>query len=414
MSVDYDVTVIGGGASGMMCALRCARAGLRVLLLEKEILLGRKILVTGNGRCNFTNINASGNKYYGDGKFAETVLKIFPARACLKFFDDLGLLYREEGEGRYFPITGKSASVNDCFAAALLFVGADIKCKCEALKAYKAEGGFKVECSDGAKYCSKFLVLACGGAAYPQVSGSMKGYDLARSFGHKIINPRPALSAIDLKENAVSRLAGLKLYCAASLSDNPQQREEGEVTFGAKGVGGNNILTLSRQAQNGDKLILDFMPQFSAAEFKALLKERAAKYPSFKIKELFTGILPAPLYNLLMDYAGLRKNTLLVEINDNIFDRIISTVKGWPFTVAGIRSFKEASCTAGGVSAGEVSPERCESKLVKGLYITGELLDIDGHCGGYNLQFAWASGYAASEAIEVEYGKSNSKKNKGS
>lgn len=411
MSVDYDVTVIGGGASGMMCALRCARAGLRVLLLEKEILLGRKILVTGNGRCNFTNINASGDKYYGDKKFAETVLRIFPARACLKFFDDLGLLYREEGEGRYFPITGKAASVNDCFAAALLFAGAEIKCKCEVLKVYKSGGGFKAECSDGAKYSSKALVLACGGAAYPQVSGSMKGYELARSFGHKIIKPRPALSAIDIKENAISRLAGLKLYCGASLSVYPKNKEEGEITFGAKGVGGNNILTLSRNAKPGDTLILDFMPQFSAAEFKALLKKRAAKYPSFKIKELFTGILPAPLYNLLMDYAGLRKNTLLVEINDNIFDRIVSTVKGWPFTVADVRSFKEAACTAGGVSVEEINPCTCESKLEKGLYITGELLDIDGHCGGYNLQFAWASGYAASKAIEVEYGKSNSKEN---
>lgn len=414
MSFKYDVLVLGGGASGMMCALMCARAGLRALLLEKELVLGRKILVTGNGRCNFTNINASGDKYYGDKKFAETVLNGFPARACLKFFDDLGLLYREEGEGRYFPITGKAASVNDCLAAALLFAGADIKCKCEVLKVYKSESGFKAECSDGARYSSKALVLACGGAAYPQVSGSMKGYDLARSFGHKIITPRPALSAIDIKENGLARLAGLKLYCSAFLSARPGHKEAGEITFGAKGVGGNNILTLSRNAKPGDKLILDFMPQFSAAEFKALLKERALAYPSFKVKEMFVGILPPALANLLIDYAGLRKNTLLVEINENIFDRIVSTLKGWPFTVAGVRSFKEACCSAGGVSTAEVNPDTCESKLEEGLYITGELLDIDGHCGGYNLQFAWASGYAAAKAIEVKYGKSDNKKDKSS
>lgn len=411
MPFDYDVIIAGAGASGMMCALTCARAGLKTLLLEKEILPGRKILVSGNGRCNFTNINAAPGKYYGDKTFVKSVLDVFPPQACLKFFSALGLLYREEEGGRYFPLTGKAASVNDCFCAALTAAGAEIKCKTEVNAVIKNGGGFKFNCAGGASYSARYAVLACGGAAYPQVSGTMKGYDLARSLGHSVKTPRPALSAVDIKEAAIARLAGLKLYCGVSLCAAPEDKEEGEVTFGSKGAAGNNILSLSRGAKAGDKLIIDFMPQFSAGALKEIFLKRAALYPGFKIKELFTGILPSPLANLLIDYAGLRKNTLLLEIKDNIFDRIVSTVKSWPFTVAGLRSFKEASCSAGGVNTAEIAFGTCASKKVKGLYVTGELLDIDGRCGGYNLQFAWACGYAAAKAIEVEYGKFNCKKN---
>lgn len=411
MIFDYDTAIIGAGASGMMCALQCSRAGFKTLLLEKEILAGRKISVSGNGRCNFTNINASPSRYYGDTKFVSSVLKQFSARDCLKFFSDLGLLFKEEDNGRYFPITGKASSVNDCLLAALVCAGAEIKYNTEVNKILKFNGGFKLICG-GQTYTAKNIVLACGGAAYPQVSGTTKGYELAQSLGHSVKTPRPALSAIDFKESAVARLAGLKLYCAVSLAKNPTDREKGEITFGNKGAAGNNILSLSRNAKNGDGILIDFLPELSIREVKELFKKRAAMYPDFKVKELFSGALPAPLANLLIDFCGIRKNILLFELKDNIFDKIVSTVKAWPFTVAGLRSFKECNATAGGVNTAEIEYGTCASKRVKGLYITGELLDVDGRCGGYNLQFAWASGYAAAKALEVEYGRNfNSKKN---
>lgn len=411
MLFDYDLIIVGAGASGMMCSLGSSRAGLKTLILEKEILPGRKILVTGNGRCNFTNINAAPEKYYGNQNFVKSILDIFPPKACLNFFAGLGLLFREEAAGRYFPLTGKAASVNDTLCAALTAAGTEIKYKCEVNKINKIGGGFKFICANGEVYSSKYAVLACGSAAYPQISGTMKGYELAKSFGHNIKEPKPALSGIDIKEAAIGRLAGLKLYCGVSLSSNSKDKEIGEVTFGNKGLAGNNVLSLSRNAKAGDKIIIDFMPDYTEAELKKIFLKRAAQYPGFKIKELFVGILPSTLSNLLIDFAGLRKNTLLVEIKDNIFDKIVSTLKAWPFTVLQLRPFKEASACAGGVLTAEIEAGSCASKKAKGLFITGELLDIDGRCGGYNLQFAWASGYAAAKAIEVENGKLNRKKN---
>ena len=409
---DYEAVIIGAGASGMMCALQCSRAGIKALLLEKEILAGRKISVSGNGRCNFTNINATADKYYGDKSFVSSVLKQFTPQDCLKFFSGLGLLFKQEDNGRYFPYAGKAACVNDCLLAALIFAGTEIKYKTQVNKILKLSGGFKLICEGGQIYTARNVVLACGGAAYPQISGTTKGYELAQSLGHIIKTPKPALSAIDFKESAVSRLAGLKLYCRVSLAKNPYDKQDGEITFGTKGAAGSNILSLSRNAQSGDGVFIDFLPQLSIGEVKELFKRRAAMYPSFKVKELFSGALPAPLANLLIDFCGIRKNTLLVEIKDNIFDKIVSTVKAWPFTVAGLRSFKECSVTAGGVNTAEIENGTCASKKVKGLYITGELLDVDGRCGGYNLHFAWASGYSAAKALEVEYGRNfDSKKN---
>lgn len=411
MIFDYDVAIIGAGASGMICALQCSRAGLKTLLLEKEILAGRKISVSGNGRCNFTNINAAPCKYYGDKDFVSSVLKQFSAQDCLKFFSGLGLLFKEEDNGRYFPLAGKAACVNDCLLAALIAAGTEIKYKTQVNQIIKFAGGFKLICGGGQIYTAKNIVLACGSAAYPQTGGTTKGYELAQSLGHSVKTPKPALSAIDFKESAVSRLAGLKLYCAVSFAKNPSDREEGEITFGNKGAAGNNILSLSRNAKQGDKILIDFLPQLSGAEVKELFKKRAAMYPDFKVKELFSGALPSALANLLIDFCGIRKNTLLFELKGNIFDKIVSTVKAWPFTVAGLRSFKECTVIAGGVNTAEIEYKTCASKKAEGLYITGELLDVDGRCGGYNLQFAWSSGYAAAKALEVKYGRNfNSKK----
>jgi len=404
-----DVIIIGAGASGLAAALKCARGGLSVTVIEKEILPGRKILVSGNGRCNFTNASVSPAKYYGDKDFITAALDKFSYKDCLDFFKELGLLYVCE-DGRYFPVTGKASSVSGSLSAAAREAGANFVFKAQARGVKYSGGLYNVLCSDGNSYSSKYLILACGSLAYPQAGGSESGYELARAFGHKITALSPALCSVNLKESAVSRLAGLKVYAKVTLKEDC---EEGEIVFGARGVSGNNILSLSRNAKAGDKIFIDFLPQFSAAEFDEFIKLRRQKFAARRIKDFFEGILADGVANLLIDFLGIKKNAAVSDLKDDIFARIIKTIKGWPFTVESLRPWKEACAAAGGVDTQQVEAGTFRSKLSRGLYITGELLNVDGRCGGFNLHFAWTSGICAAEAIikEQACGKFNNKKN---
>jgi len=383
--VIYDAAIIGAGASGLACAVKLARAGKKIIIFEKEAVPGRKILISGNGRCNFTNAAAAPDKYFEASDFVKPALQNFTPKNCLDFFASLGMLYRAD-EGRYFPLTGKASTVVDCLLNAL--GGSEIKLKTEVIKIAKnkvyATGGI-VE--------AKNIVLASGGAAYPQAGGSNKGYLLAKQAGHTVSEIRPALSPINLKEKAAcARLTGLKIQANAIL---PDCAEEGEVIFSSQGVSGNNILSISRSARPGQKLLLDLMPQFTAQEFEDFMRARTAA----TVKNLLTGLLADNVANLLIDFLGIKKTEQVGGLNADIFARIIKTIKAWPFTVESLRGDKEYNVTRGGVNRAEVDGRAMQSKLQKGLFITGEVLDVDGRCGGYNLHFAWASGVLAAQSI---------------
>ncbi|MDR0646158.1 MAG: aminoacetone oxidase family FAD-binding enzyme [Elusimicrobiota bacterium] len=395
------VIIVGAGASGLACALTLARGGKKVILLEKEILAGRKILISGNGRCNFTNAAVSPDKYFEAAEFVFPALQNFGVKECLEFFESAGVLYTAQ-EGRYFPITGKASSVVGCFTNALKSAGAEIFLKTEVCKIENKNEVFKICAQNGDVFETKKLVLACGSRAFAQAGGSEKGYALAKRFGHTITKLTPALSAINLKEKAVSRLAGLRVYANVILRDANGQikdSEEGEIIFGGCGVSGNNILSISRSAVAGDKLLIDFLPQLIGGKFDGFINVRKRQMAGFKISSFFTGILADNAANLLLDFLGIKKNVLTTDINAHIFDKIIKTVKAWPFTVESLRSEKEACVTRGGVSRQEIYPRSMQSLKTRGLYITGELLDVDGRCGGYNLHFAWASGILAAKDI---------------
>jgi predicted Rossmann fold flavoprotein len=396
-----DVIIIGAGASGLACALTAARSGKKIILLEKEILAGRKILVSGNGRCNFTNACVAPDKYFEAADFVTPSLRNFGVKECLKFFESVGMLYTAE-DGRYFPTTGKSSSVSGCLVNALKADGADIYFKTEVNKIENKNGVFKIRTQAGDVFEAAKLVLACGSRAFPQAGGSEKGYALAKQFGHTITGLSAALSAINLKEKAVARLAGLRVNANAVLKNargETKDCERGEIIFGSSGVSGNNILSISRNASSGDKLLIDFLPHMDADNFKDFINRRREQMPGFKISDFFTGILADNAANLLLDFLGIKKNILTVDTNADIFDKIINTIKAWPFTVGGLRCEREACVMRGGVSRAEIAPETMQSLKTRGLYITGELLDVDGRCGGYNLHFAWASGVLAAISI---------------
>jgi flavoprotein, HI0933 family len=398
----YDVIVIGGGASGLVCALELARSGKKVALLEKEITFGRKILVSGNGECNFTNRQVSPEKYYGDKDFVASALDRFNVQNCLDYFSALGLLYKEEKD-RFFTYTSKASSLAACLTCALKEAGAELFLQTEVSKITQSSPKtFKVYSKKGQMFYAKNIVLACGSPAYPQVGGTQAGYILAKSFGHTINSVSPALCSINLQEkNALSRLSGIKIFALASLKENGKiiAQEAGEVLFNNQGVSGNNIFSISRNAKKGQVLELNLFSQFSKEEFSAFIDERAQKYPKRKLKDFFAGILADTVANLMIDFLGFKKNLLICDLSSQNFARIKEVLQAWTFKVEGLRPFEQACAAKGGVDTKEVQKGTFCSLKNQNLYLTGELLDIDGRCGGFNLHFAWASGFCAAKAL---------------
>lgn len=402
----YDVIIIGAGASGLMCARECARRGQKTLLLEKDALPARKILVSGNGRCNLTNANVSPEYYHADPVLITSALKQFSFRQALDYFHQLGVLTQEEALGRVFPQTGKSTAVAEALKLAVKEAGAELLTGQEVLRVKRGKT-FLISTKQGQNFQSKKLVLACGSCAYPQVTGTNLGYELAKKLGHTIIQPRPALSALCVKETAVARLTGIRSQVELSAWQDKRllARAEGEILFTNYGVNGPAVLNISsavsRALAHGNvPLTINFFAQIK--EPKKFLEERLKQFSHRKPKDFFAGILHESIANLLIDFIGLRKNIPMQEQTPNGLQRIGETLTAWPLTATGVRPWTEAMAATGGVNTKEINYNTFESLKCPGLFITGELLDVDGKSGGFNLHFAWASGYIAAKNVSEE------------
>lgn len=395
----YDVIIVGAGASGLICALECARGGKRVLILEKSPLPGRKILVSGNGRCNFTNRFVAPDKYFADEKLITSALSRFSFKNCLNYFSDLGVLYTEEANGRYFPITGKATAITDAFKAALTEKSVEILCNQEVLHV-KHNKVFNIRTTNDT-FQSHKLVLSCGSCAYPQVSGSLSGYHLAEQLGHTVSTPRASLSGLTLKEN-FSRLSGLRAQVKLNYEDTTT---EGEIIFTGYGINGPAALNLSplltrKLSQGNQSITINFLPQLKEAQ--TFLTNRVQQFSNRKPKDFFAGMLHESIANLLIDFKGLRKNKALNEQSPHTLQSTFQTLVKWPVTVTALRPWNEAMVAAGGVNTREINYNTFESLICPGAFITGELLDVDAISGGFNLHFAWASGFAAAQEIVKE------------
>ncbi len=402
----YDVIIIGAGASGLVCALECARAGRKTLLLEKEALPARKILVSGNGRCNLTNARVSPACYHADPKLIQQTLATFSFQNCLDYFARLGVLTQEEALGRVFPVTGKSTAVSEPLKLAVAEAGAELQTGQEVVR-IKHGKTFTVHTRAGLAFQSRRLVLACGSCAYAQVSGTQSGYTLARSLGHTLVTPRPALSALCLKETAFARLTGIRSQVRLKTFQNIQllAQAEGEVLFTNYGLNGPAALNVSsavsRALPNGHVAAeLDFFPHLQHPQ--AFLKNRLQTFATRRPKDFFAGILHENVANLLIDFIGLRKNIPVGQQTPHTLERLVQTPCAWPLTITGVRPWNEAMAATGGVNTREINYNTFESLICPGLFITGELLDVDGISGGFNLHFAWASGFAAAKGMAEE------------
>jgi len=393
------VGIIGGGASGMAAALAAAEdPDVQVVLMERQARVGRKLLATGNGRCNLTNLHAAEQGYHGeDPDFCVSALKRFDPQATLDWFATLGLYTVIEASGRVYPYSDQANSVVDVLRLALEKPNIQVKTGFEVQKIRKEQTGFLVSNGEEELHFDR-LIVACGGLAGTKLGGSMAGYKLLGKLGHKSTRLRPALVQLKCNWSGVTALKGVRANCHVKIYHDEKlfAQSTGELQFTEYGLSGPVIFEVSRDVcyvPGQWKCTLDFIPQWDKEQLaKELQRRRASDLP---MEELLTGILHNRLGRVLVKASGVQGKHLARELSDREQEAVIEAVKGFEIQLTEPLGMDSAQVTAGGVITEQFDPLTMESRLVPGLYACGEVLDIDGDCGGYNLQWAWSSGRCA-------------------
>ena len=393
------IGIIGAGASGMVAALAAAvNPDVKVLLFERQARVGRKLLATGNGRCNITNLHASGSSYHGDTpEFAHSALCAVNVEQTLTWFRSLGLYTVAEESGRVYPYSDQANSVVDVLRFALQKSNIELITGFEVNAVRRNESRFVVCGADASYPCDK-VIVACGGLAGTKLGGSMAGYKLLRSLGHHCTKLRPTLVQIKSNWGSCTSLKGVRANCSAAIycDDTLHSQSKGELQFTEYGLSGPVIFEISRDVcqKKGDWVCrLDFLPDMDTNSLKQeLLRRRDSQLPT---EEILTGILHNRLGKVLVAAAGIRGQRTMDSLKENEIDALCCVVKGLEVCLTEPLGMDAAQVTAGGIVTAEFDPMTMESRLVRGLYACGEVLDIDGDCGGYNLQWAWSSGITA-------------------
>jgi len=398
----HSVAIIGGGASGLMAAITASRHSTGpVLLLEGQARVGRKLLATGNGRCNLLNLHIALENYHGSGAHtAFSLLSHIPPKRVLATFESLGLHCRQEEEGRVYPYSGQSGAVLDALRAACARQRVEIRCSAEILRITPDKDTFSLLAADGSVYSARRVILAAGGKAAPVHGAKGQAYSLLSSLGHSITPTFPALSPLRLPPDRIRGLKGVRLRCSLQLYGNNalQQKEQGEALFTEYGISGIASMQLAREAgvllRQGAKVSLSLSlldTQTAALE----MDKRLSLYGGLPLESFFTGLLHSRITLCLLRDAGLSSQALATADTVSPLGPLLTD---WRLPVLGVQSFEHAQVTAGGASLDDFDPQTLASRLCPGLYACGEALDVDGDCGGYNLLWAWASGMAAGEA----------------
>lgn len=405
MAEHYDVIVTGGGPSGLFCAATCAAAGKSVVILEKMPSCGKKLLLSGSGQCNITHEGdiPSFLRHYGrHGRYAKPALMQFSNRDLITFFGDRDLEMITEPGGKVFPATRKSSDVLTVLLA---------ECHRHGVKIHYSEPVFGVETgNDGfyvttgvGKYFAPALVIATGGASYPATGSCGDGYCLAESLGHRVTAIRPALSAVRVKEHPCADLAGMSFEQVCIVLYHEGKRilqHRGDLLFSHTGLSGPGILDTSRDISPGDILKVSFLPFPEPEQAKRIVHDLLLQGKGARVAAVLRGLcLPDRLTKRILDLAGLVSGLSCSQLPKSARNRLASLVTAFPFTVQSLEGFDRAMATCGGVDWSGVNPRTMESSLHPGLYFAGEVLDIDGDTGGYNLQFACASGVLAARSI---------------
>ncbi len=412
----YDVIIIGAGASGLVTAIVSARRGKKVLILEKNSKVGKKLLATGNGKCNITNQRPMPDRFYSHNpKFVLEVLEGYGYQGVKNFFKSVGLELIEGKEGKVFPMSLQASSVVEILEAECHYLGVKISCEVDVNKIKKTKNGYDVF-FDNKNISAYSVVVSTGHLSAPQLGGVDSGTVFAKHFDHKIFKPFPTLVQLNSHVNNLGKMAGVKVESRVSFTSQKgvKIQKQGDVLFTSYGLSGLAILDISRhvieELIHTPKVVLeiDLMPKMSREQLLALFKKSLLQKDLFKTS-------PKPLTIWLQGFINKKlivpileplklENTTVASLLSNkkslkILEEIVNKIKCFNFQVDGSRGYKGAEVVAGGVDTKEINPMTLESKKHRGLYFTGEVLDVDGDRGGFNLHFAWVCGLRVGQSL---------------
>ena len=398
------VCVIGGGAAGMMAAITAADCGHQVTLLERQARVGRKLMATGNGRCNLTNRHAAPEHYHSEDKaFCACALSAFDVSATLDWFAQRGLVTVTEESGRVYPYSNMAGSVLDVLRYALERPEIDLRAGCTVTRIRRRGNGFTVETDQGGFSADK-VILCAGGAAGSKVGGVMDGYQLAKHLGHHRTALYPSLVQLKTDPTYPRALKGVKAEARVRILRGREVLAEnrGEILFTEYGVSGPAIFEISRAAATGGEGLtveLNFLPDWTDGTTADWLRQRRESAGTRESGTLLAGTLHSRLGQMVCKAAGFTSQPC-DTLTDRDLAQIARCLRSFTLEVQGVCGFDQAQVTAGGLRCDEFDPQTMESRLVPGFYACGEVLDIDGDCGGYNLQWAWSSGHLAGLLME--------------
>lgn len=404
--MSVKLIVIGGGAAGMVAAISAKRNGAEVTILERNPRLGKKILATGNGRCNYTNRFLDVKNYHGKNpKFVYSPLSQFNVDETLSFFETLGIAPAVEEGGKVFPLSFQASSVLDVLRYELEELGVEILYDAFVKDIEKKKEKFSVKLKDGKKIKGDKVIISTGGNAMPSSGSDGNGYNLAKGLGHSVVEVFPGLVQLKLEEDFLKSIAGVKVIGTVTLMHkNKLLREDrGDILFTNYGISGPPILQLSRKSlellNSGKSPILkvSIIDSMDKEELRERLNMRFSNMPKKTVEIGLIGLINKKLIPVILKEIKVDRLKNVANLSNEDIEKLASILTDWRFEIKGSKSWTDAQVTAGGIDTKEIDSSTMESKLIKGLYFAGEIIDIDGDCGGFNLQWAWSSGYIAGQ-----------------
>lgn len=403
MKQPWDIAIIGGGAGGLFAAVTAANIApdKRIILLEKEQRVGKKLLTTGNGRCNLSNRSGLEHRYFGDTRFAASAFDLHGVDETCRQMENIGIHVIAMEEGKLFPRSLQAGSVVDMLRYAVEDAGVTVACETSVQRL--SPGKPYVIYTNQGTISARCVLVATGGKSCVGKSVGSTGYDILTDLGYRVTKLTPAIVQLTTEKEPIKPLAGIKVDgVVTAVAGKEQRQESGEILFTEYGLSGPPILQVSGMiARHGEgTVMLDLMPDRSICQIETDVRNRRRRFAHRTCEELLTGYMNKRLGQTLLKRAGVEKlSQLCQDITDEEIHVLAETIKSFTLKVTGTKGWNSAQVTCGGVSTDDFDFATMESKRHKGLYVAGELYNVTGDCGGFNLQWAWTSGYLAGKAM---------------